>query len=437
MKHSITFNQNNTAKRIGKIHVLMAALLNIGLATQVYADECVTKTGGSLKTGALIGHTDKDSTSIWVYARDKHDSVRVQYKTDSNGKQCDISSAPPRDDRSNTSLANLKRLKSNTRYYYDILINNKIAESGTFKTAGDDKQFKYAIASCIRFQQDDEQVAFSHIKNKNPDVMLLLGDTVYSHTTNRSKSLNDYHTKQRDIKHFKNIIKDVPTYAIWDDHDFGQNNAEGTSVDRSSARKAFMDVWSNPGYGKNDQGIYYSFTRGDVEFFMLDGRYFKKFGKDFLGKDQLEWLKGKLNNSNAVFKVLAVGQTFNSAGEQSWSDAGSERKELLNFIKDKKIKGVILHSGDVHSNRYVNHKQRRDIEVGYPIIEIVSSGVAMNGGGDWAMIEVDTSHRDRKDDSLTVSFYINGELKPADNESVKGDAKIGPVIKIKGSELGY
>ncbi|MEN9912090.1 MAG: Alkaline phosphatase precursor [Pseudomonadota bacterium] len=452
MKNNITTNTdninnfniiNNTGIKDIKLtsikkSITMAALLGLGLLTQSYADQCITKNNGSLKAGPLVGHTDSDSSMIWAYADNKNDSVKVQYKTAANSKNCTVVNMPPRDERLNTSLANLKNLKRNTRYYYDVLVNNKIAESGTFKTASSDKIFKYVLASCIRRQKDEEQISFIRARELKPDLMLLLGDNVYSDTNDRGDKLNS-HKLQRNIKNFKNIIKDVPTYAIWDDHDFGKNNSDGTDTDERSARDAFMDVWANPGYGEDNKGIYYSFKRGDVEFFMLDGRYFKNPGKDFLGNDQLNWLKNKLSKSDAVFKVLAVGQTFNSAGNASWSDAPDERKNLLNFIKDKKIKGVILHSGDVHSNRYINHQDRRGIEVGYPVIEIISSSIASNGADEWVMIKANTTSNNKKENTLEISFYSGKNAAKAEDHShkpAKENAK-GPIIVIQGSKLGY
>ena len=420
-----------------KKNIVIATLLGLGLLTHSYADECITKNNASLKAGPLVGHTNSDSSMIWAYADNKNDSIKVQYKTDINSRNCTTVNMPPRDNHLNTSLANLRNLKRNTRYYYDVLVNNKIAESGTFKTASSDKVFKYVVASCIRRQKDEEQISFIKARDLKPDLMLLLGDNVYSDTDDRGEKLNS-HKLQRNIKNFKNIIKDVPTYATWDDHDFGKNDSGGYNTNEKSARDAFMDVWANPGYGEDNKGIYYSFKRGDVEFFMLDGRSFKRPGKDFLGSDQLNWLKHNLSKSNAVFKVLAVGQVFNEE-DQSWADAPDERENLLNFIKDEKIKGVILHSGDVHSNRYINHKDRRGIEVGYPVIEIVSSGIASNGSDEWVMIEANTTSNNKKDNSLKVFYYSKKDLAKAMDQSQKPsreNAK-GPVVTIKGSELGY
>ena len=34
-------------------------------------------------------------------------------------------------------------------------------------------------------------------------------------------------------KEFANVLRQVPTYAIWDDHDYGPNNSDGTAKGKS------------------------------------------------------------------------------------------------------------------------------------------------------------------------------------------------------------
>jgi alkaline phosphatase D len=64
---------------------------------------------------------------------------------------------------------------------------------------------------------------------------------------------------------------------------------------------------------------------------------------------QLAWLKRELLASKAAIKFLAGGSEWQSNGsDDSWSRFNRERMDLLNFIQDKGIKGVILLSGDRH-----------------------------------------------------------------------------------------
>jgi alkaline phosphatase D len=69
-----------------------------------------------------------------------------------------------------------------------------------------------------------------------------------------------------------------------------------------------------------------------------------------LGETQLVWLKNKLLMSDAAFKFIGIGSQVindNNFGE-SYADNPRERDELLNFIADNNIKGVVFLTGDKH-----------------------------------------------------------------------------------------
>ena len=64
-----------------------------------------------------------------------------------------------------------------------------------------------------------------------------------------------------------------------------------------------------------------------------------------LGETQLVWLKNKLLMSDAAFKFICLGSTVlnenNMVGE-SYTQYPKERSELLDFIADNNIKGVVF-----------------------------------------------------------------------------------------------
>jgi alkaline phosphatase D len=121
-----------------------------------------------------------------------------------------------------------------------------------------------------------------------------------------------------------------------------------------------------------------------VDFFFLDGRYYRDPneapdipGKTHLGAAQLAWLKQGLKESGAVFKVLISGSGFNGGkgpGADSWESYLHERTELLNYIRDEEVGGVLLMSGDTHVGE-LNAIPWSD-EGGYDFYELVSSPLA-------------------------------------------------------------
>ncbi len=413
--------------------------------------QCIENDGGILRYPqhkALVGHTTATTAEIYAYAGAGRD-VELQYKIENdNIDDCKSVSMQPRRERQNTSLAKLTGLNANTRYQYDVLVDGRIAASGAFTTAPANKnnRFKYAVFSCSRYQHDTVQLGYRKALDLRPSFSLMLGDNVYAHTVDRNARLNIHHKKQRDIQNFANFIANTPTYAVWDDHDFGNNNSQGGPVSehpaRERSRQAFMDVWANSSYGENGDGVYHSFRWGAVEYFMLDGRYFKNKDSNprvFIGQKQLNWLKNGLRKSDAVFKVVANGQTLMS-GSEGWIHAREELFSLFDFIRANRIKGVLFHAGDVHQNRYANHGARRgsDFRVGYDVQEIISSGVGNRNNGSWTMIDVDTTDSNPRNNFIKVTYYKQMNKADAVDATYPLDdnVRINDVI-IRGSDLGY
>ncbi len=169
----------------------------------------------------------------------------------------------------------------------------------------------------------------------------------------------------------------TPMLAIWDDWDYAGNNSDGTASGKQRSLQTFKELWANPSYGQpSDPGIYFKFSRGDVDFFMLDVRYHRSPNdveddgeKTMLGRAQLTWLKRELAESDATFKFLVSGSQWTGSGKSdSWRSFTRERNGLFDFIRDNGIEGVVLLSGDRHITAGYQVQQR--------FIEITSSPFA-------------------------------------------------------------
>jgi len=149
-------------------------------------------------------------------------------------------------------------------------------------------------------------------------------------------------------------------YAVYDDHDLGVDDSSGgpgrfKPTWKFESWKVFRENWNNPAYGGGDElpGCWFDFSIGDVDFFMLDNRYYRSFEDGtMLGPEQKEWLLAKLKASDATFKVLASGTLWtehaDKAGRDSWWGVKEERNEIFDFIETENIGGVILLSADRH-----------------------------------------------------------------------------------------
>jgi alkaline phosphatase D len=116
-------------------------------------------------------------------------------------------------------------------------------------------------------------------------------------------------------------------------------------------------MWANPGYGQpDDPGVYYTFSRGEIDFFMLDNRYHRSPNrapddgrKTMLGAAQLAWFKRAILASKAKVKFIASGSEWEPHGHQdSWTSFARERDEIFAFLREHDVPGLVFLSGDRH-----------------------------------------------------------------------------------------
>jgi alkaline phosphatase D len=103
-----------------------------------------------------------------------------------------------------------------------------------------------------------------------------------------------------------------------------------------------------------------------------------------LGAAQKAWLKDRLRASKAPFKIIATGSgwTVNKGpGGDSWASFLTERNEIFDFIRDERISGVLLLSGDTHIAE-LNAIPWSE-KGGYDLYDLVSSPLAQDTSDDF------------------------------------------------------
>lgn len=141
----------------------------------------------------------------------------------------------------------------------------------------------------------------------------------------------------------------------------------------------FINNWNNPYYGGGEKqpGCWFDFSIGDVDFFMLDGRYYRDKPRSenpsMLGVTQKKWLFEKLKSSTATFKVLASPVPWalgaKPGSRDPWQGYREEREQIFSFIEENRIDGVILISADRHRS----DAWKIERENGYDLYEFESS----------------------------------------------------------------
>ena len=347
------------------------------------------KHGSELIHGPMLGCMTDSSVKFWVRTANEV-PVQVIVGT-SKEMRSPVKSDVAKTDKAKdyTALVGVEGLKPDTQYYYRLLIDGgKQPGSASFRTfppAGSKAKFQIGFGGGAGYTPQYEKM-WNTIASHNLTAFLFLGDNVYIDRPTQPAVQQYCYYRRQSRPEYRNFIASTPLYAIWDDHDFVDNDGWGGPEIRRPEWKipvwyTFMNNWVNPYYagGTEDQpGCWFDFSICDVDFFMLDGRYYRMNPKknenpSMLGEAQKKWLFAKLKAATGTFKVLAspVPWAFGvkPGSKDPWQGFKAEREEIFSFLEAERIDGVILLSADRHRS------EARPIERenGYTLYEFESS----------------------------------------------------------------
>lgn len=366
---------------------------------------CLSSVAQVIQSGPMPGYTSMNSAGIWMQLSDSA-NVKIRY-WDSERPNNKKTIKPELHDVNVTEVAqfNVVGLEPGTIYEYEVLINGQVFDVGqplTFHTEAlwqyrdDPPTTRIAVGSCTYINEatydrpgvpyGSSYTIFDTIAARNPDVMLWLGDNIYLREYDLGSKSGYFHryTHTRATPAVQRLLRSAHHYAIWDDHDFGPNDANGSWIHKDWALEAFKLFWMNPSYGipGGKPGITTAFEYNDVDIFLLDNRWNRtsdnnlKNERQILGKEQIEWLIESLKFSRAPFKLVAVGgQVLNPAKVfENHAQYAEEREYLLSRIVEEKIKGVIFLSGDRHHTE-LRKASRDKIDIYDLTVSPLTSGV--------------------------------------------------------------
>ena len=222
---------------------------------------------------------------------------------------------------------------------------------------------------------------FRSIAEQRPDAMVWLGDNIYYREADwlSETAMRYRYSHGSSLPQMQQLLANTHNYAIWDDHDFGPDDSDKAFRLRERSLEIFKDYWANASYGTSETpGVFGRFEWNDVEFFMLDNRYYRSANRmpdiaarRMFGDAQMEWLENALSSSTASFKIIAGGnQMMNPITPvEAFGNFPTEQKRLIDFIKRAKISGVVFISGDRHFAELIKRKE----EGLYPLYDFTSS----------------------------------------------------------------
>jgi alkaline phosphatase D len=292
--------------------------------------------------GPMIGAVTDSRARFWVRTLRE---VPVQVVASASGKAAGIVKSPVVKTRRGsdfTAVVELSGLAPSTRYIYSVLIDGKAAKIDpqpafrTFPRRGEKGRFQVGFGGGAGYTPIHEHM-WNTVMSHELTAFLALGDNVYIDTPK--------------------VPGKVPVWRV------------------------FRENWANPAYGGDEKapGVWFDFSIGDVDFFLLDCRFYRVRPKGaggrptMLGPVQKKWLLDRLGKATGTFKVLASSVPWSKGtkggSKDTWDGFGEEREEIFSFIEANRIEGVFLISADRHrSDAYKTTREK-----GYPLYEASSS----------------------------------------------------------------
>lgn len=279
------------------------------------------------------------------------------------------------EDRDFTTIGTLTDLDPLSVYEYRVEFEGGSATPWysfrTFPENGVSGKFDFVFSACFREKYKPHHV-FEYIKDIAPTFVALLGDNIYADYDGDVNAGTDetrilaFRTKyERNLdEYFQALSSSVPIMAIWDDHDYGKDNSDGTYPYKEKAKQVFKETFPPYPYETEEEGLYYRFSVADIDIFILDTRWYRTPmqisdgpGKTMLGEAQLAWLLNGLQESKAVFKIVFSSVSLNDyggdtssgrSGFDNWTSYQFERDLIMAYLTENNIKGVLFFSGDQH-----------------------------------------------------------------------------------------
>jgi len=252
-----------------------------------------------------------------------------------------------------------------------------------------------AFGSCNPFRGTEPSDIFYRIAELNPDVWIWLGDAYYADRSPTTLSFNGEEIVKKKIANVKakqayiTLREKTPIIGVWDDHDYGKNNANKHFPYKKLTQQLFLDFLDEPENSNRrlQEGIYESYYIGDetrIKVILVDVWYFrdpmpffdngKEETGDTLGEIQWKWLEEEIANSQSEYMILGSGSIVlpdDRIFPETWH--ATSRKRLISILRKYKKDKFLILSEDIHYAEIDTYPCPE--EVGFRLYEITSSGL--------------------------------------------------------------
>jgi alkaline phosphatase D len=245
-----------------------------------------------------------------------------------------------------------------------------------------EKPARFAMVSCafdIKMPTADRM--WQSLADNRPDMIFFIGDTSYADyvdfTGGELGRWKRYVESRLSLRLYRMRIL-IPTFAIWDDHDYGVNNGDKTFALRQAMFEMFELFWHPqevPGY-KKTYGVGFELLGFGQKFCFMDNRSYRdlRYSNGYhWGSDQQDLLLAGLDQSETPAWILSGSQLFGCyKNEESFQI--DHPKNFVDFLqKLARVKSpVVFGSGDVHFSEIMKLEPQI---LGYQSYEFTSSSI--------------------------------------------------------------
>lgn len=358
----------------------------------------------------MLGPVELREAKVWIATQSAADEVQLRIKKKGEVNERTLQPIKYSNFEFNTCVFMIGGLEPATDYSYTVRVkdgsgktterNGKIKTKTLFQWRMPLPDFSFLTGSCSYFNEPGydrpgrpyglDSSIFEVMAKEPAAFMLWLGDNWYTREVDYQGNWGLWYRAWRDrsLPVLQNFWSSMGHIAIWDDHDYGPNDYGKSYHLKNTSRDVFQHFWLNHNYGDGKDGIYTRYQFNDVDFFLLDNRWWRDYdnlpdsvegkpnpNKLMLGRQQMDWLKEELRYSKAnpfvSFRIIAVGsQVLNPVSPFDKMLAfPQEYYELVNFLRDEKIEGVLFFTGDRHHSEVI----KVSYDGLYPLFDVTSS----------------------------------------------------------------
>jgi len=285
---------------------------------------------------------------------------------------------------------------------------------------------RLAFGSCV--MQDRPQPFWEHVNTYAPDVWLWLGDTVYADSprpradTEEERArivldrMPELYRQQRAEPGYAALRERAFIAGVWDDHDYGKNDAGADWIGREEAQQHFWDFYGEPAESVRRKlpGAFRAIRFGPpgrtVQLILLDTRFFRSpltrmdesedhdwllghpgryevnadANATVLGETQWHWLEQVLREpADLRLLVSSIQVVADDHRWEKWGNFPAERRRLFRLLRETGANGVVILSGDRHSGELSLLDTAREphpdfTAPGYPLYDLTSSALTQS-----------------------------------------------------------